>query len=509
MTGRTGGLRVGLVSLVGAPSPALTAPYENVRLGTLARYLESAGVRVCLVEEGLDPQGRDAVCDAAASPLVVIDTLFRTIRDALALAEEVRRLNPESTVVLMGDAAESSGRAILASAASVDGIIIDDPEPVVVDLASRRAVCRDANVPGLLTRGSSYSPGRRLKGDDIPPAARPYLAAALEARPAVDVLGSRGCSSRCSFCMVGTSYRGLGARTGWRGRPPAAVAGEIREIASARGVRRFHLADDNALGPAAGVEQRALALAHWLGPLGVTFSLHCRVGDVRPDTFAALAGAGLRQVHLGIESGSQSVLRRLRKDQSPAEAAEALGVLRALGIRVVPSFIQFEQRQTLDELVESLMWMHETRTDDGFTSGGLVPLPGTTVMAELGAPNESGWKGTFTPLAFADPAVSYLRGCIMRFEEELDLTDSCVTRWVTAYHRFNDRLDAADLEDDDLVAWHTDFRRFEVERVLEAACEPATRGATTRADPVPQWLDGWQQRVARLPRLPPATHIGC
>ena len=141
-----------------------------------------------------------------------------------------------------------------------------------------------------------------------------------------------GCShNRCTFC-------GTYVDKPFRARPVGEVLEDIalaqRQIPD---TRRVFLADGNAL--VLGTE-RLVAI---LDALASAFSRLRRVGiyantrDVLSKTDAELAALKQRQleiVYLGLESGSDEVLRRVHKGITAAEMVEAVQKLRSAGIRV-------------------------------------------------------------------------------------------------------------------------------------------------------------------------------
>ncbi len=140
-----------------------------------------------------------------------------------------------------------------------------------------------------------------------------------------------GCShNRCTFC-------GTYADKPFRVRPANEV---LEDIALAQrhipDTRRVFLADGNAL--ALGAER----LVTILDALGPAFPLLRRVGiyanarDIlgkTDDELAALGQRKLEVIYLGLESGSDEVLRRIHKGITAAEMVEAVQKLHAAGMR--------------------------------------------------------------------------------------------------------------------------------------------------------------------------------
>lgn len=471
-----------LVHVAGEPSVAYTAPYECLRLASIATVLERQGFSVRLVDTALEPDGWEVgLRSSVGAEAVVVDALFRTMESALAFGSELRGRGTAGKVILVGDAARGSAVHILQSCPQIDAVVLDDPETIVPELV--RSFRTREVPPGVVVRGhdgSVLTTARRSPRSSPAgcPPLRPHATTALSSRPVLDVVSSSGCASRCSFCMIGSAFTdGVsgGATERWRPRAAADVAAEVQELVRRYGVRRFHFADDNFIGAPRVGALRAYELAAMLEPMEIAFSFYCRADSVEPVLFEALYRAGLRQVHLGIESGNDATLRRLRKDQALSEVENALVVLRELGIRIVPSFITFEARQTLTDLVDGLRWMQHWECEVGFSVGGCIPLPGTILLDELRAAelvvSEPGWRQAFAEVGFTDDRVARVAATLREFERRLEQrAPGRISALATAYHRCNDDLAVAslggtDAGDED----HLRFRRMEVQLALATA----------------------------------------
>ena len=69
----------------------------------------------------------------------------------------------------------------------------------------------------------------------------------------VNILGSRGCYGRCTFCYINTFFNcaSRAAAAGrWRKRSPENIIEEMDAIISRTGSRTFYFADPNFFGPA-------------------------------------------------------------------------------------------------------------------------------------------------------------------------------------------------------------------------------------------------------------------
>lgn len=141
-----------------------------------------------------------------------------------------------------------------------------------------------------------------------------------------------GCShNACAFC--GT-YRGKP----FRAKPLERVFAEIEEAApeAARYTRRVFLADGNALClPAGHLEKILDKLAEAMPPLQ-RVGIYANARDIAaktPEELSLLRSKKLGVVYLGLESGDDEVLKRVRKGATSTEMVEAVVKVQSLGIK--------------------------------------------------------------------------------------------------------------------------------------------------------------------------------
>ena len=298
--------------------------------------------------------------------------------DVLALADHVRRVSPDSFILVGGHSAAAYPSPFFTG--SVDAICVDDGELVVPELADALDRRRSpSEVPGLLLRGregqfdKTAPSARTFALDDVPaPLRRDVDAwrrqyACLLFRPVWLVETARGCPFRCSFCSV------------W---PLHDRAVRLRSIQS--------VCDDfEATGPAVFVADdlfwyqpaRSLELAHALKRRGIRkrwLLVQSRTDLAASHPELLEAWRPLAQdfdIFFGLEAATNEGLTGLVKDTTVDRTIVAVGLARELRYGVTGNFVidpdwiesDFER---LWDFVET----HELGRA-GFTI--LTPLPGT------------------------------------------------------------------------------------------------------------------------------------
>ena len=174
------------------------------------------------------------------------------------------------------------------------------------------------------------------------------------------ILASRGCYGKCTFCYLNRFY---GDESQWRGRSPENVFNEISDINRVFNEEYFYFADANFFGPGKKGKERACELARLIidNGLNIKFGIECRVNDIDDKTIDILVTAGLKDVFLGVESGSQISLNKFRKFTTVEDNKDAINILRRYGIEPNYGFIMFEPDSTLADVRENFEFLKEMK----------------------------------------------------------------------------------------------------------------------------------------------------
>lgn len=141
---------------------------------------------------------------------------------------------------------------------------------------------------------------------------------------------SRGCPWPCVFCDIPIFNEGK-----WRSRSPQHVVEEFKHLQDL-GYGSVYFVDDHFLLQPKRIE----AICKGINGNGLTIQWGCegRVDSVAQHLFPAMAEAHCRTLMFGLESGSQRVLDRLKKEQTLAEAETAVRNAKQAGIEIVHKF---------------------------------------------------------------------------------------------------------------------------------------------------------------------------
>jgi len=183
---------------------------------------------------------------------------------------------------------------------------------------------------------------------------------------------ARGCAFRCNFCSVWKFHRG-----DYKTETAARTMEEIRQVDG----KYVPFIDDLAFRQ----PDVAQDLAHALISEGINkrYWAQCRASDIveHPESFHALAEAGLDMVLMGIEAIDQATLKKLNKGSKPGVNLEAIQILHKAGVKIWGALIVDPSwgEDDFDRLAE---FVNQYNIEcPQFTI--LTPLPGTDLYKTM------------------------------------------------------------------------------------------------------------------------------
>lgn len=257
---------------------------------------------------------------------------------------------PGCTIVLGGPGPSGVAESIISSFPWIDIVCRGEGEETIVELVNALKANADlGSVRGIAYRspdGTRSTPPRpRIQNpDDIPPPA--YGAVDLSDYNSVSMITARGCPYKCAFCDVGPLW---GNRT--YSRSVGKVIEELSLLRNEYGRDTVHLADDTFDLKRSRTEQ----LCEEIGKLGMKWTCLARIDLIDEELLVMMAEAGCRSIFLGIESGSDEVLRKINKRFTIAEATEKVELTRKYIDKVVTSYIWGFPFETLDDFKSTLL----------------------------------------------------------------------------------------------------------------------------------------------------------
>lgn len=270
-----------------------------------------------------------------------------------------------------------------------------ESEDTILDILGRADRHEFGGIPGILWRDTDglvhKNPARPLMRDidQLPLPARHLLPAGnvvMSDRLAgtdlamAHVMFSRGCPFPCSFCAAGQSR--IQYRSGNSARA------ELEHLIGVYGIQGFSIVDDNFIVSKAKVAD----ICDQVSGLGLRWSALSRVDTVDPVLLAKMAASGCIEVKYGVESGSESLLKAMRKNTTRVKIRAAVHATTDAGIAAKAFIIHGfpgENEQTTNETISLLTELAPSIARVSLFR--FVPLPGTQVYQR---PEKHGITGT-------------------------------------------------------------------------------------------------------------------
>ena len=295
-----------------------TMPLALLAIGS---ELDPELYEVVTIDARLDPDAENTVVSHLAGALCLGVTVLTgaPISDALQISRAAKRARPDLTVVWGGWHPSMFSRECLVEP-SVDVTVRGQGEESFADIVARLAAGRTLDdCPGCTVRLKDgtiqENPARPLAQVDkfrahdynLIPVERYFQ---LKGKRQLDYISSQGCNFRCAFCSDPFVYQRK-----WVGLEPVRMALRLKELWD-----QYHFDDVNFQDETFFTRRdRVQAMADRIVESGmkITWAATMRAdqGIRLPDeVWKRCKQSGLRRLLVGVESGSNGVLKRIRKD---------------------------------------------------------------------------------------------------------------------------------------------------------------------------------------------------
>jgi len=372
------------------------APFEPpLGLAYLTSYTKARGHDVTLLDMQvlmMDSAALGRRLTEEKPDLVGITAMTPTLPEALRVAEVARQALPTAHIVLGGVHPTLDPESVLANP-NVDFAVRGEGELAIsqlVDVLEGKGGSLAA-VPGLCYRTDDGLQG----GLHIVPKAPPLRdldqlpAADYDAFPVeryiehngllrgirgISMIVSRGCPYSCSFCAVQQTMSRL-----WRVKSATQVVDEVIDLRDRHGIEGVWFKDSIFNMKPAWTREFCQQMIE--RKVGVEWQANTRINLLREEELALMQRAGLRQIDLGIESGSPKSLVRLNKQITVEQIREKVKLAKKY-VRVFGFFmigIPGEDEADVQETFEFAKSLDLDRWSWSIYS----PLPGSPLYDEL------------------------------------------------------------------------------------------------------------------------------
>ncbi|MBK5275334.1 MAG: radical SAM protein [Desulfuromonadales bacterium] len=299
-----------------------------------------------------NPETISAAILAEGADLILLHWVYAwghesTVRSVL----ELLKRGGSCTIGAFGLFPTLSRTRLMQYALGLDFILIGEFEDTLAELLNGFGPGTLKPLPGLALRDLPFVP--RPLPDDLSLLPVPDDVGSNLAYSTLNIAASRGCYGDCSFCFI-KPYYGCSRR---RVRDLASLEQELETRLSRRAVASLYFIDPTFLAPGQQEHQRTIAISRVAQAAGLPFGFETRVDTVEETLLTTLAKNGATSVFLGIESGCDSVLRRIGKRITSEQISRAVQVVQGCGLQLNIGFIMFEPDTTLAELEENYTFL--------------------------------------------------------------------------------------------------------------------------------------------------------
>jgi radical SAM superfamily enzyme YgiQ (UPF0313 family) len=362
--------------------------YFPLGLGYIAQILLEEGHDVSVLDinayrwsdDEVKQQLRNAKFEAVGITGMV--TEFNAVQQ---LSKLIKEINPNAPIILGGGLATAFPQIVL-ERTQVDIVVVGEGEVTIKELAESLDGCSSlGKVKGICykTKNNIYTtqPRELIRDlDTIPFPARhlfpmeryfrnpvPYLRMFDPRVIPANMITSRGCPYRCTYCFHGLwGYH-------FRARSADNVVAEMKFLHRKYGVTGIFFMDDTFVLD----RERVLAICDRLiqEGLNIIWAASGRVNLMDREMLEKMRAAGCRAILYGIESGSQKILNEMRKGVTVEQARQAVLNTWQAGILPVGYLMIGMFGETSQTVEETIRFCNETGLISGFSYA--TPFPGT------------------------------------------------------------------------------------------------------------------------------------
>lgn len=364
-------------------------------LGYIASFIEGKGYEVDIYDGNLENASEDDFLTKISEfePNLIGISLKCQVHASVKRLVNAIKINFPTPIVLGGPQATAYPREILEDI-KADFVVVGEGELTVWELVDAlengKEIC---SIHGLVFRTSSgeivVNKARSLIPDIdslpfpawhlMPPTKyriEPILAPSKN-QPVAPIITSRGCPYQCTFCATNATWRRK-----LRLRSAQNVLEEIKLLVDKFGVNEIHITDDNVT-----FNQRHIeSLCDVIMDSGIDISWQCpngiRIDTLNIELLEKMKAAGCYSLGIGIESGNQDILKRIKKRLDLRKVEQVLKDIEKVGMQTYGFFIIGLPGETEYTIRETINFAKNNPFDRAWFNI-LTPYPGSEIFQEF------------------------------------------------------------------------------------------------------------------------------
>jgi len=371
-------------------SPAVTKSgtiYFPLWLSYAAGVLDKKGYELKLIDAPAKCRTKQetlAEIQKFAPELVVVDTSTASISNDLAFCKQIKEVLKDAKICLVGTHATACVSEILPAESYIDFIARHEYDYTLPELAEalqgKKALSEVAGISYTEAGQLVETPDREYIHDldELPFVSEVYKKYldikdyfyAHVSFPTVSIFSSRGCPSKCFYCMYsqvmfGKAYRKRSAKNLYE--ECVYITKEFPEV------KEILIDDDNFAVDQKNVQEFCKLMIE--NHVKLKWVVQCRV-SLSYETMVLMRKAGCRLVVVGFESGSQKVLDGMHKGITVEQSLKFNAAAKKARMRVHGCFMVGNPGETKETMMETLNFSKKLRLDT-VQYFPLIVYPGT------------------------------------------------------------------------------------------------------------------------------------
>ena len=383
------------------PEEPVTSKYDPIKvmafpalgIETLAPVIREHGHEVVMYDTCHPFMKQDHIAQAAVDqePDVIALSFLSTTSYGLlkSMARKLKEVAPHIPIIVGGTFATYNSGNILQDCSSIDYVGSGEGEELILDFLDNldnpsavgslvwragEEVIKNPSRPIIQDLDKFPYPDRQTLPIDYIESLPLDVPAVLSMDKFCTMQTSRGCPYKCIYCDIPSLAGGK-----WRCRSAEHVLGEM-QLLHDQGYRSIYLTDDHFLLK----HRRIQAVCEGIIERKLEFSWGCegRVDSVAINQFPLMGKANCGFLAFGVESGSQKILDRLKKDQTLDQIEHAVNEAKKHGIKTAHGFFLVgSPEETEADIIQSFKFAARLKLDT-FGFNRLCVYRGTPLWQE-------------------------------------------------------------------------------------------------------------------------------
>lgn len=371
---------------------------QPIGLGYLAAALRKAGFHDVSIldslKEKLKPPRLSERLSALKPDVIGFQAYSYDFHTVVKSITDIKEILPRSVVILGGPHVSATGTSALEEIPQLDFAFVGEGEiglPLLLQTLAKEERIPFNEIPGLV-----YRDGNRICGNPRAPIPdldvlgfpawdlmkpneypdRPQ-SGFYKRFPIASISTTRGCPYSCTFCGSAVN---MGKKLRFRSIPT--VLAEMRLLYHDYGVREFHIIDDmfnfkkeRVIEFCRGIREHKLDIAY-------TFPNGLRLNLLDRDMLLSMKETGAYAFNVGIESGSQRILDKMKKELTLALIEEKVNLIVETGLEPCGFFIIGFPGETVADIKTTIRFAKKLKLKRAHFSN-FLPLPGAAAAQEL------------------------------------------------------------------------------------------------------------------------------